>query len=174
MITAKILLAYLLSTAHVTGINVDTSNIDPEQAYCMAENVYYEARNEGIQGQFAVASVTLNRANDARFPDTICDVVKFSTVSKVSKSIVCAFSWYCENDKKGKEIPVRNKDGSVNQQVVDQFQIASMVAISVLSGAVEDNTHGSTYFHNPHTSHPAWAQVYQKTMLIGNHAFYKN
>ena len=173
MMTAKLLLAYLLSTGNIVGIDIDTSQIDPEQAYCLAENIYYEARNEDIQGQFAVASVTLNRANDARFPSTICEVVKQSAVSRVTKKLVCAFSWYCENDKKGKEIPVRNKDGSINQQVVDQFQVASIVAITMLGGEIEDNTHGATHFHNPYTSHPAWRKELTKTMRVGNHDFYK-
>ena len=109
MLTAKFLLAYLLQTASIVGIDVDTSKVDPEQAYCLAQNIYYEARNEDIRVQFAVASVTLNRANDPRYPNTICDVVKQTTISNVSKRIVCQFSWYCENDKKGKEIPVKNK-----------------------------------------------------------------
>jgi spore germination cell wall hydrolase CwlJ-like protein len=173
MITAKLLLTYLLSTANFVGIDVDTSKVDPEQAYCLAENIYYEARNEDIKGQFAVASVTLNRANDARFPNTICGVVKYTAISRSSKKLVCAFSWYCENDKKGREIPVRNKDGTVNQQVVDQFQIASIVAITVLGGNVSDNTRGATHFHNPYISSPAWRNEMTKTMAIGNHTFYK-
>ncbi len=171
--TAKIILAYLISTANIVGLDVDTSKIDPDQAFCLAENIYYEARNEDIQGQFAVASVTLNRANDARFPNTICDVVKYSAVSRTSKKLVCAFSWYCENDKKGREIPVRNKDGTINQQIVDQFQVASIVAITVLGGEVKDNTRGATHFHNPFTSRPSWRHELTKTMSIGNHDFYK-
>ncbi len=173
MITAKILLAYLLSTANFVGIDVDTSKVDPEQAYCLAENIYYEARNEDIRGQFAVASVTLNRANDTRFPNTVCEVVKQTAVSRISKKLVCAFSWYCENDKKGKEIPVRNKDGTVNQRVVDQFQVASIVAITALGGTVEDNTNGATHFHNPYTSQPAWRNELKRTIRLGNHDFYK-
>ena len=173
MITAKILLAYLLSTAGGADLGIDTSRVDLDQAYCLAENIYYEARNEDIKGQFAVASVTLNRANDARFPNTICGVVKYSIKSKRSNKLVCAFSWYCENDKKGREIPVRNKDGSINQQVVDQFQVASMVAITVLGGNVEDYTRGATHFHNPFRSQPDWRHQLVKTMSIGNHDFYK-
>ena len=173
MLTAKILLAYLLNTANVVGIDVDTSKIDLDQALCLAENIYYEARNEDIRGQFAVASVTLNRANDERFPNTICEVVEQTAISRITKKVVCAFSWYCENDKKGKEIPVNNKDGSINQRVVDQFQLASLIAIEVIGGNVSDNTDGSTHFHNPYTSHPAWCNELKKTMKIGNHAFYK-
>src|SRR4249919_3991403 len=117
MITAKLLLAYILSSASLIGVNVDTSKIDPEEAYCLAENIYYESRNEDIRGQFAVGAVTLNRVNDGRFPSTVCDVVKQANIHRVTKRVVCAFSWYCENDKKGKEIPVKNKDGTINQVV---------------------------------------------------------
>ena len=173
MITAKLLLAYILQTASVVVPGVDTSNIDPDQAYCLAKNIFYEAKSESIQGQFAVASVTLNRANDPRFPDTVCEVVQQSAVSRVSKQVVCAFSWYCDNDKKGKEIPVRNNDGSINQAVVDQFQVASIVAITILAGNVSDNTKGATHFHNPFTSNPAWRYEMTRTMTIGNHSFYK-
>lgn len=173
MLTAKVLLAYLLQSADISGLSIDTSKIDPQEVYCLAENIYYEARSEDIRGQFAVASVTLNRTKDARFPNTVCGVVQQSARSRITNRLVCAFSWYCENDKKGKEIPVKNKDGSVNQAVVDQFQIASIVAITVLSGNVEDNTKGATHFHNPYTSNPAWRLEMTKTMAIGNHTFYK-
>jgi spore germination cell wall hydrolase CwlJ-like protein len=76
MMTAKLLLVYLLQTSPATlGLDIDTNSIDMEQAYCLAKNVYYESRNEDIRGQFAVASVTLNRVKDSRYPTTVCDVV---------------------------------------------------------------------------------------------------
>lgn len=173
MITAKLLLAYLLQTVNITGVDIDTSKIDLEQAYCLAKNVYYEAGNEDIQGQFAVASVTLNRANDSRFPTTVCEVVKQTTISNVSKKIVCQFSWYCEADKRGKDIPVRNKDGTINQAVVDKFQVASIVAITALAGEVPDASGGATHFHNPNVVKPAWSRTLKKTKRVGNHDFYR-
>jgi len=173
MLSAKLLLVYLLQSTNVFGLDIDTSKIDPEEAYCLAENIYYESRNEDIRGQFAVGSVTLNRVNDGRFPGTVCDVVKQANIHRVTKRVVCAFSWYCENDKKGKEIPIRNKDGTINQHVIDQFQVASIVAIQILSGEVEDNTDGATHFHNPYTSKPAWRFEMKKTVAIGNHTFYR-
>lgn len=173
MLTAKLLLVYFLQTATLVGINVDTSKIDPEEAFCLAQNVYYEAKGESLQGQFAVASVTLNRVRSARYPDTICGVVQQSVTLKNSNKIICAFSWYCEADKKGKEIPVRNRDGTTNSKVVEQFKIASMVAIKVLAGEVKDNTHGATHFHNPNLSQPDWADEMKLTKRLGNHDFYK-
>ena len=171
MLTAKLLFVYLLQTANNFGLNVDTSKIDPAEAFCLAENIYYEAKGEDIQGQYAVASVTLNRVNDGRFPKSVCAVVKQSIVSK--KTAICAFSWYCENNRKEKEISFRNRDGTINQSVVDQFQIASIVAITVLSGSVQDNTKGATHFHNPYLSDPSWRYQMKKTMRMGNHDFYK-
>ena len=173
MITAKLLLAFLLQSTSVVGLDIDKSNIDPEQAYCLAENIYYESKSEDIRGQYAVGSVTLNRVNDPRFPKTVCDVVRQANIHRVTKKLVCAFSWYCENDKKGKEIPIRNKDGTINQRVADQFQAASIVAIQILSGNVDDNTNGATHFHNPYTSNPAWKYEMKKTMRVGNHDFYR-
>jgi spore germination cell wall hydrolase CwlJ-like protein len=167
MTSAKILLAYLLQTADVSGLNIDTSQIDPEQAYCLAENIYYESRNEDIRGQIAVASVTVNRAKDPRFPGTICEVVKFTAPSKITNKPVCAFSWYCENDKKGKTIIIKN------DHIREQFETAAKIAIEVLAGSIEDNTQGATHFHNPFTSFPTWRLQMKKTMVIGNHAFYR-
>ena len=48
---------------------------DRLQVICLAENIYFEARNQGTAGWMAVANVTINRRNDSRFPNTICDVV---------------------------------------------------------------------------------------------------
>lgn len=173
MMSAKLLLAYLLQTAPMMGLNIDSTKIDIEQAYCLAKNIYYESRNEDLRGQYAVASVTLNRVNDPRYPDTVCGVVKQITIARATKKAVCQFSWYCENDKKGKDLPFRNKDGTINQRVVDQFQVASIVALTVMSGDIEDNTNGATHFHNPYTSFPPWRHELRKTMRVGNHDFYR-
>ena len=44
----------------------------------MADNIYFEAQiKELIEKTLsAVASVTLNRVKDKRFPNTVCEVVK--------------------------------------------------------------------------------------------------
>ena len=43
---------------------------------CLAMNVYHEAKNQPFEGQVAVAQVVLNRVEDKRFPNTICEVVE--------------------------------------------------------------------------------------------------
>jgi spore germination cell wall hydrolase CwlJ-like protein len=42
---------------------------------CLATAIFFEARDQPVMGQFAVAEVVLVRADHERFPDTICEVV---------------------------------------------------------------------------------------------------
>lgn len=173
MVTAKILLAYLLTSAGTTDTNVDISSIDIEEAYCMAENIYFESRSEDVRGQIAVGLVTMNRVNNDRYPDTVCDVVKQTAINKHTKKPVCAFSWYCENKKTGRTIQVLNKDGTRNERVIDQFEESALIAIKVLSGKLKDSTNGATHFFNPNKVQPAWANEMIKTLRVGNHDFYR-
>ena len=84
-----------------------TVGVDPIQATCLAENVYFESRNQGTAGWSAVISVTLNRVKDKRFPNTICEVVKQGPTRESWKKNgtyypikhKCQFSWYCDGDK---------------------------------------------------------------------------
>ena len=49
--------------------------VDKEQHKCLALNIYHEARSESMEGQIAVAQVTLNRVAHSEWPSTICEVV---------------------------------------------------------------------------------------------------
>lgn len=170
MIDAKLILLYLLQSTDVSSWGVDPKTIDYDEAYCMAQNIYYEAKSEDIRGQYAVAHATLNRVNDPRFPKTVCEVVKQVGISPSGKK-ACAFSWYC--DGKSDEVPVRKQNGEPNKAAEKQFKTASKVAILTLSGKSEDITNGATHFHNPYISSPSWAKKLIKTLTIGNHSFYK-
>ena len=43
---------------------------------CLALNTYHEAKNQSLVGQIATAQVVMNRVEDNRFPNTVCEVVK--------------------------------------------------------------------------------------------------
>ena len=47
--------------------------VDREQAYCLAKNIYHEARSEPIEDQIMVATVTLNMA--AKMGRSVCQEV---------------------------------------------------------------------------------------------------
>ena len=68
---------------------------------CLAKNIYFEARNENIDGKLAVGLVTINRVLDPEFPETICDVVWQKRRHPNTKKWVAQFSWTWDgkNDK---------------------------------------------------------------------------
>jgi len=67
---------------------------------CLALNIYFEARDQPIDGQVAVTQVVINRVNDPRFPDNHCEVIKEGPVHNGLPVIGrCQFSWYCDGLK---------------------------------------------------------------------------
>ena len=143
--------------------------LDKESVKCLADNMYWEARNQRLAGQVAVSNVVLNRVNDPRFPNTICEVVHQGPTQKSSKDSTtyypilhrCQFSWYC--DGKSDEIP--EKDRELYEHIRD-------VALKLYTGWFDDNTFGATYYHASYVK-PAWASNKTKTTQIGLHIFYK-
>jgi len=91
-----------------------------QEKLCLAKNIFHEAANEPLEGQVAVAVVTLNRALNSDFPSTICDVVyQRNTFSRqrIVKSArqtlqqitwtVCQFTWTCQKVKPPRETDIR-------------------------------------------------------------------
>ena len=90
----------------------DATDYLDKQATCLAKNMYYEARSQGLAGQLAVSLVVLNRVRDSRFPNTICEVIHQGPVRESWKTRGknvpeherkyfpiknrCQFSWYCD------------------------------------------------------------------------------
>ena len=70
---------------------------------CLTDNIYHEARGEGVIGWKAVAAVTINRTRHYNFPDTICKVVyqkgQFSWTSRRKRLSVREKKLYSEIDK---------------------------------------------------------------------------
>jgi spore germination cell wall hydrolase CwlJ-like protein len=62
-----------------------TEERQPE-LYCLAQNIYFEAKSEPLAGQYAVADVVLNRVNDTRYPNTICEVVQEGPIKESWKT----------------------------------------------------------------------------------------
>ena len=149
MLTAKTILLLMLQN-NQRGIT--TLDIDTEQAYCMALNIYHEARGEHVSGQFAVAHTTLNRVKDERFPNNVCEVVKQSKFMREDFPELpainqCQFSWYCDG-KPDKVYLVSTHTGRTNNVNVESFTLASQIALMSLAGHSADNTGGATFYYN--------------------------
>lgn len=166
MLYAKAILSAVLAA------NPAYKNIDTEEAYCLAENIYHETRGETASGQVAVATATLERLSDERYPRTICGVVKQAKINPRTKKPYknkCAFSWYC--DGKNNKISFYTKDGKLIEHRVQMFVMASTVAAMTISNQLHPVCKGSNYYYNPDKANPAWASMYTAKCTIGNHVF---
>ena len=129
---------------------------------CMALNVYYEARNQPVEGQMAVTYTVLNRVKDNRYPDKVCDVVYEGQHSKITGMPLrdrCQFSLYCD----GK--PDTPHD-------LDAYRWAEIIVRHVWDQQDSDITGGATHYHSIDVK-PEWAK--DKTFLgrVGDHLFYR-
>lgn len=135
---------------------------EPDQLECLAQNLYFEARNQTTVGQIAVVHVTLNRVYSKQFPNTICGVVKDAVTDSNGnpKKHKCQFSWYCDG----------KPDLVTEPQVYEQIkQIAIAGAVAYRLGA--DLTDGSKWYHTAEIE-PYWASAYTITTHIDDHIFY--
>ena len=124
---------------------------------CLAQNIYWEARNQSINGMYAVAKVTLNRVRDSRWPSTVCAVVKQR--KQRGGSWICQFSWYCDGLS---DIP-RHKQS---------WDMARLIAtVTIEYGTTEDFLY-KTYWYHSNKVNPYWASAYNPTRVIGDHIFY--
>lgn len=122
------------------------------QIQCLADNIYNEAGNQGYYGMKAVGLVTMNRVANQYFPSDVCDVVY------QKNRRVCQFSWVCQT-----------KRLKIDEQLYNSAkQIATRVFLYYEE--LEDITQGALFFHADYVN-PRWNYV--KTVVIGNHIFYR-
>ena len=122
--------------------------IDPEEHRCLAMNIYHESRGERLEGQIAVAHVTVNRVNHDEWGNTICDVVYQPK----------QFSWtHLIKDTTPKDSK--------------SWRQAKVIARDVMIGNTEDPTYGSVFYHANYVN-PNWAEFMTLSKVIGRHLFY--
>lgn len=130
---------------------------DPKtEISCLALNIYHEARGEPGEGKLAVGHVVMNRVEDARFPASVCEVVKQGGWKRRAR---CQFSWWCDG---------RPDDPSELPAWEDSLYHARQV----LWRATEDPTSGALWYHADHVA-PSWRKQMIKGPKIGKHIFYR-
>ena len=145
----------LLILFPLTVSSVEATHRPKEALRCLALTLYWEARSEGRQGMVAVGWVVLNRVQHDDFPDTVCGVV-----NQGGETPPCAWSWWCDG----------RSDQPRNPEV---WERAQTLARRLLHSPPRDPTQGALWFHHVSMKKPAWAQVYQRTVRIGKHVFYR-
>lgn len=123
---------------------------------CLAEAIYFEARGEPVEGQYAVAQVVMNRARSGYYPNTVCGVVYQNKTWRNA----CQFSFACDR------IPDR-----VNN--VFAWRLATRIARDVTEGgAWLPEIGSSTHYHATYVR-PRWIRDMVKLDKIGRHIFYR-
>lgn len=121
---------------------------------CLALNIFFEARNEPVIGQIAVAHVTLNRVKATQ--QDLCAVV-FAPKQ---------FSWtdvYAENG-------VMKKEHKPSGPRWERSKVVAHTAYEMwVSG--RDVTNGAMYFHAKYVT-PAWKKTKPFLATVGEHHFY--
>lgn len=122
---------------------------------CLAQAISYEAGNEPVAGQEAVAQVVINRLRHPAYPKTICGVVYQGSTRRTG----CQFTFTC--------------DGSLRRPRSAQSMAQAMaIAQRVLSGTTSPLVRGATHYHADYVS-PYWAPSLVKVAAIGAHIFYR-
>ncbi len=122
---------------------------------CLAEAIYFEARGESIEGQYAVGEVIINRVLSKEFPSSVCGVIS----EGANKLNACQFSYNCD----GKLETI--KEIKIYERIMKLSQILLEPSARFLTG-------GATFYHSKFVS-PSWSKKFIKTNEIGNHVFYK-
>lgn len=130
---------------------------------CLALNIYHEAKGESELGQRAVAYVTLNRTNDDRYPDDVCEVIHQAQLGSDGepKRNKCQFSWYCDG----------KSDEPTDKEAFAQAMFVASVVINTY-GYSFDPTMGATMYHADSVK-PSWRKSFEQTTEIENHIFYR-
>lgn len=122
---------------------------------CLSEALYFEARGESVKGQFAVAEVILNRVGSARYPNSVCGVIRQGTGRKFQ----CQFTYTCDGYKE------------VISEPAAWTQVGK-IARMMLDGMSRGLTSGATHYHTK-AVRPRWSRVFPLTTTIGVHRFYR-
>ena len=140
-----------------------------DEVTCLADNMYFEARNQSLAGMLAVSNVVMNRVADERYPDTICEVVQEGPTRpswKDKNKFIpvrnkCQFSWYCD----GK---------SDEPSDIETYDTIYGMAQDILYQNMPylDITDGATHYHADYIT-PSWAYTKTRTVEIEDHIFYR-
>jgi len=164
-----IIIGLMAPAESVTSSNKSVK-LDAAQVHCLAQNIYFEAGNQSLEGMAAVADVTLNRVQNPNYPNDICSVVKqgIKHSNGAMKLNMCQFSWYCDgqSDKVLTYTKAWKNSQDVAKTILLEYNTEKVNYLGITSG--------STHYHATYVA-PDW--IYDRGMSrvvqIGSHIFYK-
>ena len=150
---SKLLRARLPSPAELMHL---TASALAKAKQCLARAIYFEARNEPVRGQIAVAQVVVNRVFSGFYPNDLCDVV----YQNASRHLDCQFTFACDGKRK-----VIHERGA--------WARAEQIATQVLAGDLYDPAVGSSTHYHALYVRPDWVEEMKKLTRHGTHNFYR-
>jgi spore germination cell wall hydrolase CwlJ-like protein len=121
---------------------------------CLAEAVYFEARNQKLRGQIAVAQVVMNRVFSPFYPNDVCAVVYQNAHRRLS----CQFTFACDG---------------IPERVTDRVRGGAPIAKATLDGKIWlPEVAKSTHYHAAYVR-PNWIRDMRKLARHGLHTFYR-
>src|SRR5271165_2472532 len=125
---------------------------------CRLLLVYFESRGEPLEGQYAVAEVTLSRTRSDNFPHTVCGVVHETRWDPNRGRFVADFSW--------------TEQGGLSPQDGPAWKQAMVVASAAYDDLHEPLVPGALFYHAT-SVHPEWSRIRKAVATIGKHIFYQ-
>ena len=124
---------------------------------CLALNMFFEAREQDpvkmMEGYLMVAEVTINRVEDRRYPDSICEVVWQPK----------QFSWTHDG--------LSDEPDTSTYHDRKAWEMATLIAEDVAYDPSALPNTGATHYHADYVS-PSWASSLTPVGMVGDHIFY--
>ncbi len=123
---------------------------------CLAHAIYFEARDEPVTAQIAVAQVILNRVFSPFYPNDVCGVV----YQNKNRHLACQFTFACD----GKSEAIKEPEA---------YDRAMSIARDSLDGKLwMPEVAKSTHYHDD-WAHPGWVGEMKKMDKLGGLIFYR-
>jgi spore germination cell wall hydrolase CwlJ-like protein len=123
---------------------------------CLTNAIYFEARDEPVRAQIAVAQVVLNRTFSPYYPNDVCGVV----YQNAGRHLACQFTFACDGKSKAIKEP-------------DAWDRAKKIAAETLDGKLwMPDVAKSTHYHDD-WAHPNWVREMKRMDKLGGLIFYR-
>lgn len=182
---SNIILGTVAAFLLIAGFAIQEASSNPYREYkdytyddavCLAQNIYFEARNQSKLGQIAVSLVVLERVRQDTYPNDICGVVKQGSLStgdiygyyrdeetnELIRYPSCQFSWYCD----GLPDDMANEEKRIEAMRVAWYVLHNPDMWNMLEGA--------DHYHAINVT-PSWAgtAVRHRITQIDDHIFWR-
>lgn len=152
-IGAAIFMAVSLMSSNLT-YKINPEKVEVKEVFCLAQNIWFEARSSTYEDQMMVGYTTINRTRDRRYPESICEVVWENQ----------QFSW--THDGQPDSIKLDTPD-----RVYKWSRIVEL-AVLIITNNIEDPSNGATHYHATYVR-PGWSTRLIKVSTVGGHHYYR-